>query len=99
MAGLVALLSAKAFGADRVVITDLLSSKLDTAKRLGADAGLQVTLEETPDCVADRIRAALPRHGPDIVIDCAGFESTIQVCARQAKPVQCRKAIKAWCGK
>ena len=39
-AGLVALMSAKAFGADAVAVTDMKPDNLELARRLGADAAL-----------------------------------------------------------
>ena len=36
----------------------------------------------TPAEVGEWLKASLPPYGPDIVIDCAGFQSTLQVGSR-----------------
>ena len=80
-AGLVTLMAVKAFGADAVAITDIKRDNLDLAMKLGADVALNPDRDAAPQEVATWMRAALPPNGPDIVIDCAGFEPTLQVCA------------------
>lgn len=79
-AGLVTLMAVKAFGADAVAITDIKRDNLDLAMKLGADVALNPDRDAAPQEVATWMRAALPPNGPDIVIDCAGFEPTLQVC-------------------
>ena len=74
-----ALMGAKAFGADAIAITDIKRDNLDLAERLGADIALNPEAGMQPADVAAWLRAALPPRGPDIIIDCAGFESTLQV--------------------
>lgn len=90
-AGLVTLMAVKAFGADAVAIADIKRDNLDLAMKLGADVALNPDRDAAPQEVATWMRAALPPHGPDMVIDCAGFEPTLQVsllsqlsCARVA---------------
>ena len=78
-AGLVALMAAKAFGADSVAITDLKNDNLALAEQLGADICLNPKASATPAEVGEWLKASLPPYGPDVVIDCAGFESTLQV--------------------
>lgn len=78
-AGLVTLMAVKAFGADAVAITDIKRDNLDLAMKLGADVALNPDRDAAPQEVATWMRAALPPNGPDIVIDCAGFEPTLQV--------------------
>ena len=78
-AGLVALMAAKAFGADSVAITDLKNDNLALAEQMGADICLNPKASATPAEVGEWIKASLPPYGPDVVIDCAGFESTLQV--------------------
>ena len=78
-AGLVTLMAVKAFGADAVAIADIKRDNLDLAMKLGADVALNPDRDAAPQEVATWMRAALPPHGPDMVIDCAGFEPTLQV--------------------
>lgn len=81
--GLVALLSARAFGADAIAITDLKASNLSLATRLGADAAVLIeSQQQAPQDVADALLAANAGIGFDIVIDCAGFQQSMQVALR-----------------
>lgn len=77
--GLVALVCAKAFGADAVAITDVRQEALDKARELGADHTLRIEAQQSGEDVADRVKALACRDGFDVVIDCAGFESTMRV--------------------
>ena len=77
--GLVALVCAKAFGADAVAITDVRQEALDKARELGADHTLRIETQQTGEDVADRVKALACPEGFDVVIDCAGFESTMRV--------------------
>ena len=72
-------MAAKAFGADSVAITDLKNDNLVLAEQLGADICLNPKASATPAEVGEWLKASLPPYGPDVVIDCAGFESTLQV--------------------
>ena len=79
-AGLVNVLVAKAFGAASIAVTDMLDANLQLASQMGATATLQVDPATPPDQAAASLKAAFRGgEGPDIVIDCAGFESTMQV--------------------
>lgn len=80
--GLVTLMAAKAFGADSVAITDLKNDNLALAEQMGADICLNPKASATPAEVGEWIKASLPPYGPDVVIDCAGFESTLQTGVR-----------------
>jgi threonine dehydrogenase-like Zn-dependent dehydrogenase len=91
--GLVTLLSAKAFGADEVAVVDPMVSRLEVAKTLGADAvfsfggkakGVQAGLKPMDDEEGSSADARVLKEwsqgkGPDVIIDCAGFEGTIKV--------------------
>lgn len=52
---------------------------LALAEQLGADVCLNPTASATPAEVGEWLKASLPPYGPDVVIDCAGFQSTLQV--------------------
>ena len=58
----------------------LLHCSLALAETLGADVCLNPQSSATPAEVGEWLKASLPPYGPDIVIDCAGFQSTLQVC-------------------
>ncbi|XP_039275521.1 sorbitol dehydrogenase-like isoform X2 [Nilaparvata lugens] len=77
--GLVTLICAKAMGARRVIITDLLDFKLEVAKELGADHTLLVKPSDDEKEVTKKIQEILEGNLPDITIDCSGFESTIKL--------------------
>lgn len=46
---------------------------------MGADIGILSGRTESPYAVGDRIKSVLGPDGPSVVIDCAGFEATMQV--------------------
>ena len=61
-------------------LTDTLPlCSLALAEQLGADVCLNPQASATPAEVGEWLKASLPPYGPDVVIDCAGFESTLQV--------------------
>ena len=70
--GLLCLVAARAAGAEAVVVTDVLESKLDRARGLGATAGLDAT---APDLV-DQAQRALG-DAADVVLDCVARESSM----------------------
>lgn len=72
--GLFVLLAAKAAGAERVVVADLLESKQSLAKRLGAHDAFD---SGAPDA-ADRATGALAGKA-DVVFDCVSRESTVRL--------------------
>ena len=78
-AGLNALACAMAHGAARVVITDVREDNLPTAERLGAWKVLHTPHTSDPLASAKLIRDLLPPYGPDVVIDCVGQQTTVQV--------------------
>lgn len=71
--GLVALMSAKALGASKVIVVDLFEKRLDFAKKLGATAVINASQENTQE----RISQLLDGVGADVVIECAGSPKTI----------------------
>lgn len=70
--GLTTLLSAKAMGASRIVITDLCDNRLEVAKRLGAD----VTINSTEEDAVETIMRLTGGEGADIVFETAGSRFT-----------------------
>lgn len=73
--GLVSLIVAKEMGATRIVITDLVPSRLDVAKELGADFTLLITKDDTEAGLVEKIRKMLGTE-PNKSIDCSGVEAT-----------------------
>ncbi|KAG5679843.1 hypothetical protein PVAND_009380 [Polypedilum vanderplanki] len=74
--GLVTLICAKEMGASKVIITDLLQSRLDVAKELGADYTLLVNKNDTEKELVKKIHNLLGNVAPNKSIDCSGFEAT-----------------------
>jgi alcohol dehydrogenase, propanol-preferring len=66
--------------ATTIVVVDTASSKLDIAKRLGADEGLP-----SGDESIKRIRDMTRGQGANLVIDMVGANSTLQMAARVAR--------------
>ncbi|KAG1808716.1 chaperonin 10-like protein [Suillus subaureus] len=83
--GLVSLLSARAAGAEPIVITDLFQSRLDFAKKLVP--GVRTVLVErglTPKDAAQKIKAAA--DGPvKVAIECSGVESSVHTAVHAAQ--------------
>ncbi|KAI5695944.1 hypothetical protein M8J76_015355 [Diaphorina citri] len=77
--GLVTLLTARALGASRVVITDILEHKLKTAKEMGADATVLIDRNHSLEEISTHIIELLQGEQPDKTIDCSGIESTIKL--------------------
>lgn len=75
--GLVCLLTAKAMGASKVVITDIMGNRLDSAKLLGADFILNVGGK-----AAEEVKTAIHQvlgDLPEVTIECTGAESSTQL--------------------
>ena len=76
------LAAAKAFSASSVAITDIRPGNLPVAQILGAKFALDLSKAVSTAENVEAIRAVFP-EGPDIVIDCVGFSSTVTVrCTR-----------------
>ncbi|KAK9843226.1 hypothetical protein WJX74_008897 [Apatococcus lobatus] len=84
--GLMMSLAAKAFGADAIAVTDVKEDNLALADQLGANVALLQQPHASIQDVAAALRTALPPFGPDIIIDCAGFESTMQTAMAASVP-------------
>lgn len=75
------LAAAKAFSASSVAITDIRPDNLPVAKQLGAKHALDQSQATSASDTVEALKAVFA-EGPDIVIDCVGFESTITVSSR-----------------
>lgn len=76
--GLVCLIAAKEMGASKVVITDLIQSRLDVAKELGADFTVLIGKDDKEADIVAKIHAMLGIE-PNKSIDCSGAEPTNRV--------------------
>jgi len=76
--GLVNLLTAKAMGASKVIVTDVVEGRLECAKSLGATHTYKVGGGKSPEQMADDIAALLGGEKPDITIECSGVESSVR---------------------
>lgn len=79
--GLVTLLAARAYGATRVIVGDVLDKRLDKARELGA---IPVNTKEND--LAQKVMELTGGRGADVCIDCAGFTPTVDSCLSAAKP-------------
>lgn len=76
--GLVNLLTAKAMGAAKVIITDINEDRLKVAKNLGADHIFKVSTDKSAEEMAGEVADLLGGDKPDIAIECCGVESSIR---------------------
>ena len=88
--GVLSMLSAKAFGAAHVIITDISEKRLEFAKSLGASATYLcqkgVTLEEMANQVR-KLVAKFRQDGPDgvdVALECSGAESSLNLAIQVA---------------
>jgi len=82
--GLLAMLTAKAFGASHVVVTDVLESRLAFARQLGADETLLVQRNSSPMELAAKVRQHAAKikagsDGVDVALECSGAESSLNL--------------------
>ncbi|KAL0111517.1 hypothetical protein PUN28_013015 [Cardiocondyla obscurior] len=83
--GLVTLLVAKAMGANKIIITDIMENRLRVAKKLGADDTYLIQKNRSEeDTVAD-IHALFDGE-PNRAIDACGAQSTIRLAILATKP-------------
>ncbi len=80
--GLVTLLAAKAYGATRIIVGDVLEKRLNKAKELGAETVVNTAEED----FAKKVLELTGGRGADVCIDCAGFTPTVDACLTAAKP-------------
>lgn len=80
IAGLLHVALAHAFGAGRVIATDISEYRLEAARRLGADIAISAS-EASPDRLRELNRGLLP----DLVIVCTGAPSAIAQALKSAE--------------
>lgn len=79
--GLVTLLAAKAYGASKVIVSDVIPLRLEVAKKLGA-----ITVNSKEEDLLARVNEITGGRGADVVLDCAGFNQTVADAIRAARP-------------
>lgn len=77
--GLVTLATAKAMGASKIFITDLIEFRLNVAKKMGAFKVIKVNREDSDEKAIENIRIEMENELPDVTIDCSGFQQTIKM--------------------
>lgn len=73
--GLVSLICAKEMAASKVIIIDILQSRLDIAKELGADYTFAIPKDMKEEDIVKNIHSILGK-APNKSIDCSGVEAT-----------------------
>jgi L-iditol 2-dehydrogenase len=76
--GLVSMLTAKAMGASKVIITDLVDHRLKKARELGADFTLRIDKSMTEDDIIKTIKTQLGQD-PTVTLECTGAEQCVRV--------------------
>ncbi|XP_072938037.1 sorbitol dehydrogenase-like [Epargyreus clarus] len=82
--GLVCMLAAKAMGANKVLITDLSRSRLELAKKMGADFTVQVAPDANEAYMVQKVHELLGTH-PDVSIDASGAQATVRLAMLATK--------------
>ncbi|WP_329282232.1 zinc-dependent alcohol dehydrogenase family protein [Streptomyces sp. NBC_01451] len=79
--GLAAIATARLFSPERIVAVDLAASRLEAARRLGADAVADA--REHPEQLIADLTDGL---GADVVIEAVGVPETFELCTRMVRP-------------
>jgi alcohol dehydrogenase len=79
--GLAAIAAARLFAPERIVAVDLAASRLEAARRLGADAVADAR-EDPEQLVADLTDGL----GADVVIEAVGVPESFELCTRMVRP-------------
>ncbi|MET7451958.1 zinc-dependent alcohol dehydrogenase family protein [Streptomyces sp. NPDC005574] len=79
--GLAAIATAQLFAPERIVAVDLAASRLEAAKRLGADAVADA--REDPERLIADLTDGL---GADVVIEAVGVPESFELCTRMVRP-------------
>jgi L-iditol 2-dehydrogenase len=82
--GLVTLLAAKAMGATKAIITDVVDSRLKKAKEIGADYTLKIEKNMSEEQIVKTIKQLLGED-PNISLDCTGVEQCVRVALQATK--------------
>jgi alcohol dehydrogenase len=80
--GLAAAMTARLFSPRNILAIDIADSRLDMAKRMGADE----TLNPRTDDVVARVAAMTDGLGADVVIEAVGTPETFELCTELVRP-------------
>ncbi|CAG0899215.1 unnamed protein product [Darwinula stevensoni] len=80
--GLVNVLTARAMGARRIVITDVKEDRLEMAKQLGAHHVINVGSGKSLDTITSEVEKAFDGEKPEKTIECSGAEACIRMGIR-----------------
>ncbi|RUS71302.1 hypothetical protein EGW08_020932 [Elysia chlorotica] len=72
--GMSVVLAAKAYGANKICVTDVIPERLDFIRKIGADVTALVKEDEDPEVVAQRL-VGLMGNEPDVSIETSGSQS------------------------
>ena len=75
--GINAAAAAKEMGAARVIAIDGVSSRLELAKRCGADETVDIREYETPESRVERVKALTEGRGADVVMEVVGYPQVL----------------------
>lgn len=85
--GLAILLLLRVMGASRVVMTEILESRMAQARAFGADAVINPLLHDAGvELDAEEAVRQVVDGGVDIAFDAIGFQSTLDLCISSTKP-------------
>ena len=93
--GLCATAGARLRGASRIIVIDGIASRLDMAKRLGAD----VTIDYTKADVVSEIARITEGRGVDVAIEALGTQQTFESGLRSLKPGGTLSSLGVYSGK
>lgn len=79
--GLVTLLAAKAMGASKIIVTDILDVKLQKAKELGAHHTIKIEKGQDEDFIVNKIQELLGER-PNKSFDASGAEFSVRVALK-----------------
>lgn len=83
--GLVSLLAAKAMGATKVIMTDIVDHRMKVALKAGADAVVDVSKGTVEEQVG-QIKKLLGGDLAKVTLDCSGFETSMRLAIHGTRP-------------
>lgn len=93
--GLCATAGAKLMGATRIIVVDGVASRLEVARRLGAD----ITINFHDEDPLEAIRRVTGGEGVDVAIEALGTQQTFEACLRALKPGGTLSSLRVYSGK
>ncbi|MFJ7333188.1 zinc-dependent alcohol dehydrogenase family protein [Streptomyces sp. NPDC101110] len=79
--GLAAILTARLYSPERIIAVDLADSRLEAARRFGADAVASV--RDQPEQLVDDLTGGM---GADVVVEAVGVPESFEMCTRMVRP-------------